>query len=385
MLCALLASLFVVVFGVQAFWDHDRSQVAISSLPPPAYSYHSPLPEPRPSPGKAQHVVIISVDGLRPDAIGQARAPVLMGLMERGTTAIHAETIRPSITLPSHTAMLTGLDFKRHGVVWNNYRPGHILQPTVFSTAVESGLSTAMLFAKDKFHFIANPDQVHWIFGPEIPKVIPKLEDVTKPDFKENTGPDPKAVTPPSPAPVLNSAAKPVSKDSAATPSTQPRPPPPATKPSTSADGLARAFEEEWPRHHYQLTFVHFGETDAAGHGKGWMTRPYLDALLKVDQAVGKILAALDAAGVLEKTAIIVTADHGGIGKQHYYRAQPDMPENVTIPWICVGPGVRKGLVINRLVRTMDTAPTALAFLGLAAPPGIDGQAVREVFENEER
>ena len=94
---------------------------------------------PAPGPARAKHVVIISIDGLRPDAIEEAPAPTLLRLIREGAYCPKAETIRPSITLPSHTAMLTGLDYSRHGVSWNNYRRGHIGHPTVFSVATQSG------------------------------------------------------------------------------------------------------------------------------------------------------------------------------------------------------------------------------------------------------
>jgi len=367
-LAALLAGVFISLIAFRAVVvEAEFDPPFFLASPAVAISTHSDLPPPRTAPGIARHVLIISVDGMRPDGITAAQAPNLLWLMQRGAYGTHVETIRPSITLPSHTAMLTGLDFKNHGVVWNNFRPGHIEHPTVFSIAKEAGLSTAMLFAKDKFHFLANPDQVHWIYGPGIPKVIPRMEDVTRPDFRENTGPDPSA----------SAAAK-----AAAVPKPEPAAKPGAPKLSSSADGIATAFQTEWPGAKYQLTFIHFGEPDGAGHGRGWMSRAYLDAILKVDGAIGKILQTLKDSGEEASTAIIVTADHGGLGRQHFFRAQPDTPENVSIPWICVGPGVPPGTVIPRLLRTMDTTPTALRFLGLPLPEGIDGRVVAEVFSD---
>src|SRR5205085_11050917 len=105
----------------------------------------------------------------RPDPTDAADAQTLKRLIALGASCDHAETIRPSITLPSHTAMLTGLDFSHHGVVWNNYRTGYIVHPTIFSVATQAGKKTAMLFSKDKFHFLANPGCVNWIYGPPTP------------------------------------------------------------------------------------------------------------------------------------------------------------------------------------------------------------------------
>src|SRR5687768_8458441 len=87
---------------------------------------------------KAEHVVIVSIDGLRPDAIEKAEAANLLALIKQGAYCAKAQTVVPSVTLPSHTSMLTGLDYKRHGVTWNVYRKGSIALPTVFSVAKDA-------------------------------------------------------------------------------------------------------------------------------------------------------------------------------------------------------------------------------------------------------
>jgi hypothetical protein len=131
---------------------------------------------------RAERVIVISIDGCRPDAIEAAGAEALKKLIARGAYCSKAETIRPSITLPSHTSMLTGLDFGHHGIVWNNYRTGYIVHPTIFSVAAQSGKKSAMLFSKDKFHFLANPACVNWVYGPPTPNKVPKREDYTDVD-----------------------------------------------------------------------------------------------------------------------------------------------------------------------------------------------------------
>ena len=57
----------------------------------------------------AQHVVVISIDGLRPDAIAASGAANLQRMMREGAYSLQARTIMPSRTLPSHTSMLTGV------------------------------------------------------------------------------------------------------------------------------------------------------------------------------------------------------------------------------------------------------------------------------------
>jgi len=300
---------------------------------------------------RADRVILISIDGLRPDAIEAAGAATLRSLIDRGAYCARAQTIRPSITLPSHTSMLTGLDYRRHGVGWNTYRTGYIVHPTVFSVATQVGKKSAMLFSKEKFHFLANPNCVSWIYGPPTPAKVPTAEDdCDVEDLKRE-----------------------LKRDEAAGPA-------PIGDPSTTAETIGRAFAKAWPAQQWPLTFIHFREADEAGHRRGWMGPEYLSAVKTIDQALATIVAAIEKNGGFERTALILSADHGGTNRGHYRWTEPDKAENVTIPWICVAPGVRAGLKIERVVRTYDTAPTALAFLGVGAPEGIDGRPVDEVL-----
>ena len=97
----------------------------------------------------------------------------------------------------------------------------------------------------------------------------------------------------------------------------------------------------------------------------------YLEAVGETDQALGRIVDALG-----EQTTIIVTADHGGVGQ----RPQRGRTQDMLIPWVMVGPGVPRGRVLTRTVKTVDTAATAVRFLGLSLAPDAEGRAVAEVF-----
>lgn len=326
---------------------------------------------PAPAAAQAKRVVLVSIDGLRPDAIEKAGATNLRKLIERGAFCPAAETIRPSITLPSHTSMVTGLDFHRHGVVWNNYRPGHIDHPTVFSVVSRSGGQTAMLFSKDKFHYLADPEDVQWVYGPPAPYKTPPEEDITDAETIERMKKRERAEADRKPSTSVSTTSAP----------SRPKP----GDLMSTADLLARAFAQAWPAHGFKLTFVHFRECDEAGHRHGWMGPRYVEAVRAVDAAVGQLVAAIEAKDGFRETAILVTADHGGSDKGHYRVLDPEKPENVTIPWIAAGPGIPAGAKIDRVVRTFDTAPTLLALLGMGAPLGIDGHPVREILANPKK
>src|SRR5262252_1178983 len=103
---------------------------------------------------------------------------------------------------------------------------------------------------------------------------------------------------------------------------------------NTTAADLARVFSAAWPRRPYALTFVHFREADEQGHRRGWMSPEYLKAVASVDRALGILVSTIEKNGGFEKTALIVTADHGGSGRDHYWFLQPGKAEHMTIPWI---------------------------------------------------
>ncbi len=110
-----------------------------------------------PSPPHPSRVLLISLDGTRPDGILKAETPNIQALAARGAVSWQAQTIFPPDTLPSHTSMLTGLTPDQHGVDWNFTWFGcpPIESSTVLTLAEQAGYSTAMVAGKGKFcHFI---------------------------------------------------------------------------------------------------------------------------------------------------------------------------------------------------------------------------------------
>ena len=69
--------------------------------------------------------------------------------------------------------------------------------------------------------------------------------------------------------------------------------------------------------------------------------------------------------------------DHGGHGKGH----SQGTPEDMTIPWIACGQGVKKHFEITAPVNTCDTAATALWLLGVQPIAALDGVPVTSAFK----
>ncbi len=277
----------------------------------------------KPSSRISDHVVIISLDGLRPDAIAKFGATTLLRLMREGSYSLSAQTIMPSKTLPSHTSMLTGVDVDKHGIDWNSDETdahGHVNVPTVFGLAKAAGWRTAAFFSKTKFHHLEAPATLDYVRSPGGGFLNGKWTARRTTQYVE--------------------------------------------------DYLESVTEDP------NLIFVHIGEPDYAGHLFGWMSGTYGRAVREADRAVANVIdEANDRFGAGNYT-LIVTADHGGHGRNH---GSAD-PQDTTIPWIIWGKGVQSGTTLPEGIRTMDTAATALWMLNVDAPDQWVGRPVLAAF-----
>jgi predicted AlkP superfamily pyrophosphatase or phosphodiesterase len=269
------------------------------------------------------HVVVISIDGLRPDAIEKFGAKTLLRLMREGSYSLEAQTILPSKTLPSHTSMLTGVDADQHGITWNTDEVadhGHVDVPTVFGLAKQQGFRTAAFFSKTKFHHLEAPNTLDYSRSPR-----GGLRD-----FRWD-----------------------------------------ATR---TVSEVEKHLESRAPAPN--VMFVHIAEPDYVGHLLGWMGWAYGNAVRQADQAVADLLGEAEARFGRGNFTVIVTADHGGHDRSH---GSSD-PRDTTIPWIVWGKGVQAGTALPAGIRTMDTAATALWLLGVDAPEAWVGSAVTKAF-----
>ena len=102
--------------------------------------------------------------------------------------------------------------------------------------------------------------------------------------------------------------------------------------------------------------------------------------LKRVDRAFEMVRQALRDRHLIERTVIILTADHGGAGTEH----PPEDLRSQLIPWIVSGPSVREGFDLTSVtglsVDTMATFATACALLGIDVPRTIDGKDVPNIL-----
>ncbi len=256
-------------------------------------------------------VVLVSIDGLRPDALAVTHCPSLESLRRRGSWTLAATSVMPSITLPVHVSMFHAVPPTRHGITTNDYQPMARPLPGLAEVAKAAGLSGAFFYNWEPIRDLSRPNTLEFSYF---------CHNEWTPDGDQ----------------VL-------------------------------ADEAVRYLAGHQP----DLLFVYMGTLDAWGHDHGFMSDTYLRHLERVDAALGTLLAALPAGAT-----VLVTSDHGGHGRAH----GTDMPEDMTIPWLIAGPGIRAAHHIEASVSILDTAPTLARSLGLTPDRQWEGRCPEEIW-----
>ncbi len=259
-------------------------------------------------------VLMVSIDGLRSDVITAGLTPTLHELKAKGLYTLEADAALPPFTIPNHVSMLTGLDPETHGFRMISDPGDAIVDDTILELARDAGLTTGLYLAKDKLRLLAKADTYD--------RLVMTQDGIS----------------------------------------------------DTVVDELVRDLAS--PQSQWRLTFVHITEPDVVGHAERWMSEPYLEAVRTADAHVGRILEALDSAGLSESTFVIVTSDHGGENYSHANRVSTVLK----VPWIASGPAVPSGEVRHRSVSANDHAPTILNLLGLELPDAMDGSSLADLF-----
>ena len=105
-------------------------------------------------------VVLISIDGMRPDAMVQI--PFAKELLTKSTYALDASTVFPSVTLPCHISLFFGVEPARHGTTTNTYMPQVRPVTGLIDAAHDAGCSTAMFYSWEELRDIARPGKLDY-------------------------------------------------------------------------------------------------------------------------------------------------------------------------------------------------------------------------------
>lgn len=206
-------------------------------------------------------VILISIDGMRPDGLLKCGNPYVGELMKKASFTLDARTVMPSITLPCHMSMFHSVPPERHCTFSNEYvSPAHPVTGLI-ECLNAAGKRAAMYYGWEQIRNISRPCSLYaseYIHSYSFDHTDAMLTDralgyvnLAKPDF----------------------------------------------------------------------VFLYMVETDdKGGHDCGWMTDTYLEY---VSLAVENVKRIIEAVG--DEYTVIVTADHGGHDRSHGTDMPEDM------------------------------------------------------------
>ena len=206
-------------------------------------------------------VILISIDGMRPDGFLSCGHPFVQEMMARSAHTLSAASMVPSITLPCHLSIFHSIPPQRHGTTTNLYMPPVHTVKGLFEQLHDAGKRCAMFYGWEPIREVARPGSlVHaqyiWSYARE--SVDQVLTDHAL-DFIREDQPD--------------------------------------------------------------FVFLYLVDTDEkGGHDNGWMTKEYLN---RIHTAIGCVQSVLEQAG--KDYTVIVTADHGGHDRMHGTQMPEDM------------------------------------------------------------
>lgn len=102
----------------------------------------------------------------------------------------------------------------------------------------------------------------------------------------------------------------------------------------------------------------------------------YDEYIADVDSEIGKLMDALESAGVLENTCVMITSDHGEMFERgefgHITRFLYDAV--IHIPLLVLTPGQTLRVDVTAPTSSLDLAPTLLNLAGKPVPAGLEGR-----------
>ncbi len=254
-------------------------------------------------------VILILVDGMRPDAVELSQNDFLRELAKKGKHTFKARTVMPSCTLPCHSSLFFSVDPQRHGITTNTWRP--MVRPidSLIDAIRKNDGKAGMFYNWEELRDLNRPGSLHRSYYQTIGDVRSIEEEMEKEQEMTNLA--------------------------------------------------INYMKKESP----DFLFLYLGYTDYAGHDYGWMEKEYNVTLSNAMDCIKSLWEAVSC-----DYQVIITADHGGHGRDHGY----DIPEDMTIPIIMVGDQFHPETMEEASIK--DIAPTIMKLLNIKVPIEWEGR-----------
>ena len=206
-------------------------------------------------------VILISIDGMRPDGLKKCGNSYLAELEKICAYTYSASSMFPSVTFPCHFSMTHSVTPQRHGILTNTYVPQVRPVAGLFERIKSLGGISAMFYGWEPLRDIASPTSLK--FATYINAYMEESSDTV----------------------LTDEAIKTIS------------------------------------RHNPDFAFLYMVETDEkGGHDNGWMSDAYLN---RISIAIGNVKRVIEAFG--DEYSVIIMADHGGHDRCHGTEMPEDM------------------------------------------------------------
>ena len=206
-------------------------------------------------------VILISIDGMRPDGLRSCGNPYVRELEKKCTYTYNGQSVNPSVTLPCHFSMTHSVTPQRHGILTNTYVPQARPIDGIFERICKSGGISAMFYGWEPLRDIVLPGML--LFSTYINAYMKESCD------------------------------------------------------TELTDAALRVISENKPA----FVFLYMVETDEkGGHDCGWMSEEYLR---RISIAIDNVKRVIETCG--DEYRVIIMADHGGHDRMHGTELPEDM------------------------------------------------------------
>jgi predicted AlkP superfamily pyrophosphatase or phosphodiesterase len=224
----------------------------------------------------SEKVLLISVDGMRPDSLEQAGHPFIAEMKAKGSYTLHAQTVMPSVTLPCHMSMFHSVPPERHGIVDNIFTPQVRPVAGLCEQLKSQGKTCGFFHNWSELQDLARPGSL--AYSCFISGSVYTYETANE----------------------------------------------------LLTDRAIEYIQTDQP----DFTFLYLGLVDEIGHKYGWMSPEYIKSVYDSWACIERV------AGILpDQYTLIVTSDHGGHGRGHGTNMPEDMTIPLLMTGKPIAPG----------------------------------------------
>ena len=206
-------------------------------------------------------VILMSIDGMRPDGLMQCGSEHLEKLKAMGSYTFNAQTVFPSKTLPCHMSLFLGVPPMRHGIITNTFGPQVHEIKGIFEKIRALGGECAFFYGWEPLRDVASPGSCRYAtyFNAYMEESVDNI----------------------------------------------------------LTDEAIKLIEWKKP----DFVFLYQVDTDEkGGHDCGWMSEGYL---WRIKNAINNAMRVIEKFG--DEYTVIITADHGGHDRMHGTDLPEDM------------------------------------------------------------